>query len=132
MPYLILILQKFQHFLKSDTKLYALPHAKLPKNYYWKTFNYGRELHRKDMMLHASKSPRFRITLKFRNKLLAKSTQQYFPNGWLMKSWPKIPLSTLSYSAPYCHYDTGINALRDQHENAHENGNSFISHIFFC
>ena len=33
--------------------LYIHPHVIQPNIYSWKTFNYGRELHWKDVMLHA-------------------------------------------------------------------------------
>ena len=41
---------KISALSKSGTTLHLLLHVKQPKSYCWKTFNYGRELHRKDMM----------------------------------------------------------------------------------
>ena len=100
--YFIPILRKFQHFpshkqsfmfsfMYSNQQFIVGKHSTMVENHIEKTW----------CLKRFSTSPRLRITLNFRNELLAKSTIWYFPNSWLMKSWPKIPLFTLNSSVPY-------------------------------
>ena len=94
-PYLIPILRKYQHFLKSDTELYVLPNIKQPNICSWKTFNYDRELHVKGMMLYAWSD--FWLSSFENNIKISKKIPQF--DIFQMAGWwraGKIPLFTLN------------------------------------
>ena len=113
--YFIPILRKFQHFLsqiqsfmfsfmQSNQIFIVGKHSTMVKNSIVNTWC--------RMLEGISTSPRLRITLKFRNKLLAKSAISYFPNGW-WRAGQKF-LSSIWINLHHC----GIKGLLDRRENA--------------
>ena len=74
----------------------------------------------------SSTSPRLRKKLNLRNKLLKKSTILVVSGRW--RTGQNIPSHNDSHLINQHH--TGINALLDQHENAHQIRDSSLSQFF--